>query len=474
MSEPINIVNLIEGSSTTVLTNASQTRLISKIQSTFVGAEQQLFIASFYCYLNYSPCDFIVSIDDIWKWIGFSNKGNSKRLLETHFTRDTDYTITLLRTEKSTKERILLTIGTFKKLCLKSGTNRADQIHDYFIKLEQILQEVLREESNEIKEMFAQTKMQLESALTDKDKLREKTILEQFPPNIQCVYYGTIDNLSNDNEKLIKFGNSNNLRNRVVCHRDTYSNFRLISAFRVENKLQIENAMKENEIISIRQRTITIKYKKYVELLNVEGLTFVEINKLIKSIISKIEFSPENYTRLLEDNRLLKETLNLHHTKNSSDELTLLISENNKLKIENTKLMKKYNALKGTLPTINVETDIHVSNIEIDTYGTNIAPIIKNFTKNKDGSYNINNETYSKIMGNRDDVWKGIAHKTSGGLIKSDLIISITGKILSKKKSIYETQNNRFIEVNKRKAIPKTELGVKTTQTINDHIIIRY
>ena len=33
MSEPINIVNLIEGSSTTVLTNASQTRLISKIQS---------------------------------------------------------------------------------------------------------------------------------------------------------------------------------------------------------------------------------------------------------------------------------------------------------------------------------------------------------------------------------------------------------------------------------------------------------
>jgi hypothetical protein len=30
-------------------------------------------------------------MDDVWKWIGFSRKDPCKRLIEKHFTRDTDY-----------------------------------------------------------------------------------------------------------------------------------------------------------------------------------------------------------------------------------------------------------------------------------------------------------------------------------------------------------------------------------------------
>ena len=32
------------------------------------------------------------------------------------------------------KEQILMNINTFKKLCLKAGTKKADEIHDYYIK----------------------------------------------------------------------------------------------------------------------------------------------------------------------------------------------------------------------------------------------------------------------------------------------------------------------------------------------------
>ena len=35
----------------------------------------------------------------------------------------------------------MLTINTFKKFCLKAETKKADEIHDYFIKLEELLQE---------------------------------------------------------------------------------------------------------------------------------------------------------------------------------------------------------------------------------------------------------------------------------------------------------------------------------------------
>ena len=49
------------------------------------------------------------------------------------------------------KETILLTVNTFKKLCLKAGTKKADEIHDYYIKLEELLHETVNEESNELR-----------------------------------------------------------------------------------------------------------------------------------------------------------------------------------------------------------------------------------------------------------------------------------------------------------------------------------
>ena len=145
------------------------------------------------------------------------------------------------------KETILMTIKTFKKFCLKADTKKADQIHEYYINLEEILQEVINEESNELKlQLENQTsKMQFE-----KELLREKTILEQFPHNSQCVYYGIIDNKGPNNETLIKFGNSNFLYERVEQHKKTYTNFRLVNAFKVDNKLQVENAIKQHSLLS--------------------------------------------------------------------------------------------------------------------------------------------------------------------------------------------------------------------------------
>ena len=48
-------------------------------------------------------------------------------------------------------KKIVLNISTFKKFCLKAGTKKADEIHNYYMKLEQILQETINEECNELK-----------------------------------------------------------------------------------------------------------------------------------------------------------------------------------------------------------------------------------------------------------------------------------------------------------------------------------
>jgi molybdenum-dependent DNA-binding transcriptional regulator ModE len=45
----------------------------------------------------------------------------------------------------------MLNIKTFKSLCLKAGTKKADEIHDYYLKMEEIIHKVVQEESDELK-----------------------------------------------------------------------------------------------------------------------------------------------------------------------------------------------------------------------------------------------------------------------------------------------------------------------------------
>ena len=466
--EALNIVELIENNPITRLSGTYQNKLLTKIKNNFTDTEQQLFVASFYCFLNYSQRnDFVINLDNIWKWLGFSSKYNSKRLLEKNFKLDIDYKILLLQNAEqdiythggNNKETILLTIRTFKLFCLKAGTEKAAQIHEYYIKMEETLQEVIQEESDELKlqlenkdKELANKDKELENKDKEKDKIREKTLIEQFPNNAQCVYYGIIDNLSQSGEKLIKFGNSNNLKNRVVRHKDTYSNFTLVNAFKVENKLQIENAIKENQILNKRQRELTINNKKYIELLNIDGLSFTELDKIIQEIITSIEYTPENYEKLLNENTELKKKLSEDKELN---ELILLKIENQKLKIENIKLIKKYNTLiRKTKPIILDEDEDDAEGTEdlnnCKNYEESINKI-KNAKKEKDGNYNINDKVYKTIIGTREEVYKEISYKTTGGLTKDDLLLNKNGKIVSKKKCILETKINRLEAVNLKK-----------------------
>jgi len=349
MAASFDIVDLIENNPITRLSTTYQNKLLTKIKTKFTENEQQMFVASFYGFLNYdSKMDFVINLDDVWKWLKFSTKQKAKMLLENVFVIDIDYKIlpnlevkqTLQPRGGHNKEFIMLNIATFKKFCLKAGTTRADEIHDYYIKLEETIQEVVHEESAELKLQLEKKNIELEKSEKTREKIREKTLLEQFGSNVQCVYYGVIDDLSDANEPLVKFGNSNNLRNRVLNHKETYANFRLLNAFKVENKMQIENAIKEHPMFVERRRTITLKNKKYIELLNANELSFPTLDKTIKEIIMGIECNMENYMKLLEENKRLKKQLESQDETNNVNELVLLRAENKHLKIENLKIKK--------------------------------------------------------------------------------------------------------------------------------------
>jgi hypothetical protein len=84
--------------------------LLNKIKENFTGFEQQLFVGSFYCYLNYDKnMDFVVDLDNVWKWLGFKQKNNAIMLLEKQFKIDLDYKKSaFVITKASSAKKILL------------------------------------------------------------------------------------------------------------------------------------------------------------------------------------------------------------------------------------------------------------------------------------------------------------------------------------------------------------------------------
>jgi hypothetical protein len=172
--ENLNIAHLIEKNSITRLSKDYENKFLMKIKENFNDNQQQLFVASFYCFLNYDKKkDFVIDFDNVWKWLGFTRKDNSKRLLEKFFSIDIDYKVALLRSEERkneggfNKETIMLNINTFKKFCLKADTKKADEVHDYYIKLEELLQETVNEESSELR-------LQLSNKEEEKNRLEEE------------------------------------------------------------------------------------------------------------------------------------------------------------------------------------------------------------------------------------------------------------------------------------------------------------
>ena len=57
-----------------------------KIKDKFTDEEQQMFVASFYCFLKYNPTsDFVIDLDEVWQWIVFSTKQKNKNFIRPKF-----------------------------------------------------------------------------------------------------------------------------------------------------------------------------------------------------------------------------------------------------------------------------------------------------------------------------------------------------------------------------------------------------
>lgn len=163
MDSSFNIVGFIESNPVAKLSDTYNNKFLAKIKENFSETQQQLFISSFYCYLNYHPTDdFVIDMDDVWKWLGFAQKVKAVALLEKQFIIEKDYKKGISQLGKQSidtrgghnKKTIMMNLKTFKLLCIKAGTSKANEIHEYFVKLEELIQETIIGECIELKQQL--------------------------------------------------------------------------------------------------------------------------------------------------------------------------------------------------------------------------------------------------------------------------------------------------------------------------------
>jgi polyhydroxyalkanoate synthesis regulator phasin len=385
----VNIVNLIENNPITKFSGDYQSKLVEKVKNNFTNYEQQLFLSSFYCYLKYdSKNDYVIDLDNVWNWLGFSQKYNAKCTLEKNFTINKDYKMFAPGASGAkkdsrgghNKEVIMLNVETFKKFCLKAGTKKADEIHDYFIKLENIMFEITKEDSDELKQQVLtlenKNKKMEEKIIKQKELDNEIFLLKEYT-NIGCMIYIIKVKINNDGTYIVKIGHSTKgIKDRYNECKLKHTNILLLNCFEVDKSYQFEQFIHGHQYIYPSKVTDLLGHEKDKELFLIGNeLTYQTLLKIIETNIDNYNYKVRELLLEIEnlklkqttqvinnDNELLKELVNANKllTNKVCSLETSIQQILNKLNVQETKVVTGFNQqlphLGPRLQKINPET----------------------------------------------------------------------------------------------------------------------
>jgi hypothetical protein len=282
------------------LINTLDERLYEILKEEMKEDEQKQFINSFKIYLEHGDDDnsFIISLDDIWEWVGFTEKGTAKRLLVNKFIENKDYKICL--TKKSStdnnesknfipvnKETILLNVSTFKKFCMKASTKRADDICNYYIKMEKVLHQYTKEKFNQLQEFYNKSKKieLIKECPINIDKFFwDDNLISNFNYKnvLYLAYIGLIDGIH-----VFKYGVSKQVDTRELKqHKFTFEFFKMVHIEVCDNMFFVESQLQKVLESKMLLRKIIINSKTQTELFTItKEHTLEKIIEIVKELV---------------------------------------------------------------------------------------------------------------------------------------------------------------------------------------------
>lgn len=375
--ETFNIVEAIETKANNKLSNTYNNKLIEKIKNNFTEEEQKLYIVSFYSYLNYDEfTDFVVDLDDVWKWLGFSQKSNAKVVLTKNFKENIDYKFLLMQLHEQkkdgrgghNKETVLLNINTFKLLCLKADTEKAKQIHKYYVKLESILHQTIKEESEEFKNQILQLEKDKKKLIIDKSMEKHNLLLKEYGTSTPLVYLARIKTYENKTYGL-KIGETRlGITDRYGEHKSKYEECMFMDCFRVLRSKDFETFLHSHPDIKPHMIKNLPNHEGEKEIFLVGGeLTYNKIISIINSNIHNYNNYNTEIDKLMLENSNLKLMLELNKNPSAINSFQNIKQMNELIEL-NKKMLEEIGELKKS----NNEIQSKLNSIQIKNASTNI------------------------------------------------------------------------------------------------------
>jgi phage anti-repressor protein len=350
--------------------------------------------------MNYHPTnDYPINLEHVFKMIGFANKENAKRTLKNNFTEGEDYKKLLVRMDEQVpnlkdgkniggaglnQETVMLNVDTFKNLCMLAKTDKGKELRKYYVKLENIYNQIIKEELQEKESLLQESSKKYQIELQEKDnniesqklliKKKDKELKQMAKKiSLDWLYVAVTDNV----ECMSKIGIAEEILKRVDGHLSSNPGFKYIFTYQSKNNKLIEKCIKsvldpflsnKSEWFNIDSSDLIYIVKFFIELFDKNNGS--EDPKLIVEFIkniSKKEIEQEYISNELYD-KFFEEEIEIDRIGNKKYKCTLI-----SIQKEFEKWLKS--------KCINIDKPLKTSNESVkylDIYKLDVKRYIKN------------------------------------------------------------------------------------------------
>lgn len=175
--------------------------------------------------------DFVIDLDNVAKWLKCF-KRNLKTTLVESYRKDIDYIIdrkTMTGSKGRPSEVILLTPECFKRLCMMSKTEKAEEVRSYFIAIEQHLDKY---------------KSYIIEGLNKKIKKYESELKVTPKPSTKGAIY--VLKTTEDIEGVYKIGRTKNFADRLKVHQSSHPDkLDIAFVYETDNIESVESCLRD-------------------------------------------------------------------------------------------------------------------------------------------------------------------------------------------------------------------------------------
>jgi phage anti-repressor protein len=163
----------------------------------------------------------------VWASLGYTEKGAAKKLLNKGFVEGKDYILELARSADQAslqhggqnRQRIMMSVRTFKELCMLAKPTKAEIVRKYYLTMEEVLMTYLKEREADsvlkLMEERAASVLDIERINADRDLLVAQTQHDTFLTAYRGVDIVYIASLIWNDVKYLKIGSCEDIVARV-------------------------------------------------------------------------------------------------------------------------------------------------------------------------------------------------------------------------------------------------------------------